>query len=88
MRLGQRGTRIEYVALIAGAFVVQLGRWLAGSASIWFWLPWLTLPLAIRLVRLVWTAEGRPLNRALVGTGQLHLIFGALLAVSLLLPHP
>ena len=88
VRLGQRRTRVEYVALIAGAFVVQLGRWLAGSASIWFWLPWLTLPLAIRLVRLVWTAEGRPLNRALVGTGQLHLIFGALLAVSLLLPHP
>jgi 1,4-dihydroxy-2-naphthoate polyprenyltransferase len=85
VRIGRRGTRLEYLLLVAGAFLVPLGRWLAGSASIWFWLPWLTLPLAVRLVRRVWSEEGRRLNRVLVGTGQLHLTFGALLAASLLL---
>jgi hypothetical protein len=29
--------------------------------------------------------QGRPLNRALAGTGRLHLLFGALLAAGLLL---
>jgi 1,4-dihydroxy-2-naphthoate octaprenyltransferase len=85
VRIGRRATRTQYVLCVAGAYIVPLGRWLAGAASAWSWLPWLTLPLAVRLVRIVSTQEGRPLNRALKGTGQLHLLFGALYALSLFL---
>jgi 1,4-dihydroxy-2-naphthoate octaprenyltransferase len=83
--IGQRATRIQYVLLVAGAYLTPLGSWLAGAASAWFWLPWLTLPLAIALVRIVVTQDGPALNRALRGTGRLHLVFGLLFAVSLLL---
>ena len=85
VRIGRHATRVQYVLFVTGAYCVPLGRWLAGAASAWWWLPWLTLPLAARLARAVWTQEGRPLNRALKGTGQLHLLFGALFALSLLL---
>jgi 1,4-dihydroxy-2-naphthoate octaprenyltransferase len=85
VRLGPQATRAQYVSLIAGAYIITLLRWLAGAASLWFWLPCLSLPLAFAMVRLVLREEGRPLNAALKGTAQLHLLFGSLFAVSLML---
>jgi 1,4-dihydroxy-2-naphthoate octaprenyltransferase len=53
--------------------------------SVLWWLPWLTLPLAIGLLRTVTTtADGPTLNRALKGTARLHLLFGLLFAAGLL----
>jgi 1,4-dihydroxy-2-naphthoate octaprenyltransferase len=82
--IGRRGARIEYVLLLAVAFAVPVARWLMG-ASLWAWLPWLTLPFAIQVTRVVLRQEGRPLNPALRDTARLHLSFGILLALSLLL---
>jgi 1,4-dihydroxy-2-naphthoate polyprenyltransferase len=82
--IGRRGARIEYVLLLAVAFAVPVARWLMG-ASLWAWLPWLTLPFAIQITRVVLRQEGRPLNPALRDTARLHLSFGILLALSLLL---
>ena len=49
-------------------------------------LPWLTLPLAARVVRLVRNhADGPSLNGALAETGMLQLAFCALLSAGLLL---
>ncbi len=83
--IGRRATRAQYLLLIAGAFLALPLLWLAGATSAWCWLPWLTLPLAVPLIRAVLAHEGPPLNRALAGTARLHLLFGALFAVSLLL---
>jgi 1,4-dihydroxy-2-naphthoate octaprenyltransferase len=58
---------------------------LLGLTSAWVLLPWLTLPLAVSLVRTVFQEQGRPLNRVLGGTGRLHMLFGILLAIGLLL---
>lgn len=83
--VGERATRIEFVALLAITYLVPLVRWLAFGASIWFWLPWLTVPVAIRLTRVVWKAEGRALNPALAGTARLTLLYGLALTASVLL---
>jgi 1,4-dihydroxy-2-naphthoate octaprenyltransferase len=85
VRFGARGTRIEYLLLVGGAYLVTLASWLVIGVPGGFWLPWLTLPLAIHLVRVVFTQEGRPLNAALAGTGRLHLAFGLLWAAGILL---
>lgn len=84
VRIGRRATRIEYALLLGTAYLVPLERGLAGSASAGAWLPWLTLPLAMRLTWRVIRAEGPPLNQALRATAQLHLLFGILFAASLL----
>jgi 1,4-dihydroxy-2-naphthoate octaprenyltransferase len=81
--LGRRGTRIEYASCVILAYLVPPGVWLLGLVGPWFWLPWLSLPLGIWLVRYVGTNTGRELNRALKRTGQLHLLFGVLFAASL-----
>jgi len=57
---------------------------LHGSASVWLWLPWLSLPFALTLVNPVMGREGRALNSALKATARLHLLFGLLFAASLL----
>jgi 1,4-dihydroxy-2-naphthoate octaprenyltransferase len=85
VRLGRRASRVQYALLVATAYAVPLLLWLAHVTSWLFWLPWLTAPLAYRLIRTVSThADGPTLNRALKGTGRLNLLFGLLFAASLL----
>src|SRR6266498_5623706 len=79
--LGRRATQIEYLLLLAGAYLLLPLGVLLGLVGWWSLLPVLTLPLAIALIRTVFTVQGRPLNRALAGTGRLHLIFGILFAI-------
>jgi 1,4-dihydroxy-2-naphthoate octaprenyltransferase len=83
--IGRRATRIEYLLLIVGAYLLPLLGPLLGLVSAWALLPWLTLPLAITLFRTVFAEQGRVLNRALAGTGRLHLLFGVLFAIGLLI---
>jgi 1,4-dihydroxy-2-naphthoate polyprenyltransferase len=83
VRLGRRGTRIEYAALVAIAYLVVVYLGLTQMVGAWWWLPLLSLPLAVWVVRLVSRSQGRPLNQALRRTGQLHLVFGLLFAAAL-----
>jgi 1,4-dihydroxy-2-naphthoate octaprenyltransferase len=84
--VGRTATRGWYCFLIAVAYLLLPAYILAGFFSIWALLAWLTLPLAVRLVRIVTNQQGRPLNRALAGTGQLHMLFGVLLTIGMLIP--
>jgi 1,4-dihydroxy-2-naphthoate octaprenyltransferase len=83
VRLGRQGTRLEYLGLVSAAYLVILGLGLVRMVGFWWWLPLLTLPLAVWLVRYVSRTEGRPLNLALKRTGQLHLAFGVLFAAAM-----
>ena len=60
--------------------------WVFGPLEPWLLLPWLTLPLAARVVRAVRTrTDGASLNQALAQTGMLQLVFCVLLSAGLLL---
>src|SRR5579875_2683080 len=66
VRLGRGATRLQYAACLAGAYLVPLLMWLGHQESWLFWLPWLSAPIAVRLVRTVSTREDGPaLNGAL-----------------------
>lgn len=84
--IGPRATRMEYLMLLAVAYAAPFLLWSAGSSSVWTLLPWLTLPLAVRLTRTLFlTTEGPPLNKALAGTANLDLAFSFLFAIGLVL---
>lgn len=83
--VGRLATRVEYLVMLVGAYLVPLGLWLSGRASPWMLLTLLSVPLAVRLVRAVWTQEGRPLSLAMKGTGQFLLAFGVLFSLGTLL---
>ena len=84
VRIGPRATKALYLGclLIAGAAPAAMRA--AGWLGPWFWLPWLTAPMAIVLIRGVLNAS-RPevFNRALRRTAELEFWFGALLAAAL-----
>ena len=85
VRFGVPATRIEYAVLLGVAFLTPPALWAAGSLSLWWWLPWLTTPLAALLTQAVWTERGPALNLRLAGTARLQLLWGCLFAVSLVL---
>ncbi len=89
VRLGQGRARALYRALVVAAFAtivlgVATGIVEAGyGLSQWALLALAAWPLAIGPVEAVGSAEGRALVPVLVGTAQLQLVFGALLALGL-----
>jgi 1,4-dihydroxy-2-naphthoate polyprenyltransferase len=84
--LGANQVRLQYAGFSLVAYLVPPLLWQLDGASPFVLLSWLTLPLSVRLVRIVMAGtSGRPLNRVLKATGQLHLLYGILLALGLLL---
>ncbi|WP_200907228.1 UbiA family prenyltransferase, partial [Ardenticatena maritima] len=83
--LGERGTRREYALLVGGAYAILPFLWRVGGLSPFVMLPWLTFPLALRLVRGVAQLQGTALNEMLAGTARLALVFSLLLAVGIAL---
>lgn len=84
VRLGQAAGRAEYVALVLLAYAVPAALWARGAA-VGILLPWVTLPWAFSLARLmVACREGPRFNMALRSTARLHAAFGALFALGLL----
>jgi len=86
VRLGRDRTRGVYAAMVYLAFLAALVPWLAGSLGVGLALSWLSLPLAVPLVRTIrQRTDGSSLNAALARTGVLQLVFSLLLAVGVLL---
>jgi len=86
VRLGEKGSRTEYLVLLVAAFLVPLGMWLSGMVSPWVNLVFLTLPMSYRLLRSIWRDRGKPLNLALAMSGRLTLFFSILFSIGLLIP--
>jgi len=86
VRLGRDRTRIMFAIVLGLAYLLTPVTWLFGPLTPWLFLPWLTLPLAARVIGIVRThTDGASLNGALAQTGLLQLIFCTLLAAGLLL---
>lgn len=84
VRLGVAGTQIEYILLLGIAYLLLPWLWWRHDYHALVLLPWLTLPLALRLIQAVRHQRGRALNATLAGTAQLSLLFSLLLALGLL----
>lgn len=82
--LGRRGARLEYLALLAVAYAIPLVLWLALGYRPGVLLAWLTLPLAYRQTRAVFTILGPALNKTLAGTAQLAVAYAAALALGMI----
>jgi 1,4-dihydroxy-2-naphthoate octaprenyltransferase len=86
VRLGRTRTRSLFAAMVYLAYLLAPVTWLFGPLTAWVMLPWLTLPIAARIVRLVRNhVDGQSLNQALAQTGMLQLAFCTLLSAGLLL---
>jgi 1,4-dihydroxy-2-naphthoate octaprenyltransferase len=86
VRLGRERTRMLFAVVVYLAFVLAPVTWIFGPTSAWVLLPWLTVPLAARVIGVIRThTDGPTLNAALARTGMLQLAFCTLLSAGLLL---
>ncbi len=85
VRLGAARTRLEYAALLGIAYLALPVGWVLGALPGWWWLAWLSLPVALPLVRRVTTTTGPSLNPLLGETARLLLFFALLLAGGIVL---
>ena len=86
VRLGRERTRLLYASMVYLAFLAAPVTWAFGPLKPWVMLPWLTIPVAAPIVRVVRNrTDGASLNGALAQTGMLQLAFCTLLAAGLLL---
>ncbi len=83
---GLDASRLEYAVLLLAP--LPLSAWLLYETGGWWWLPWLALPLAVRLLESFFRLQPGPgLNEVLADTARYGLVVGLLLAVALLGPH-
>jgi 1,4-dihydroxy-2-naphthoate octaprenyltransferase len=86
VRMGRTRTRTMFAVIVYLAYLLTPVTWIFGPLTAWVLLPWLTIALAARTVRVVRTrVDGASLNGALAQTGMLQLAFCALLSAGLLL---
>ena len=86
VRLGRDRARLMYATMIYASYPLALVTWVFGPLKPWLLLCWLSLPLALPVIKLVRTrTDGPSLNRALAATGRLQLVFCVLLSVGLIL---
>lgn len=84
--IGIRGSTIEYVFLLGGAYIIPIILWLSDRMSAWVLLPLISVPMAVWLMRLIWkNPDGPILNQALAKTAKLALVYSLLLAIGLIL---
>ena len=83
--LGERGAKIEIVALLIAPFLLGL-YWVETPLSWAAVLPLVLLPFAVRVAREIWAIKpSGELNRYLGRCAFVHLGFGALLTIGFLL---
>jgi 1,4-dihydroxy-2-naphthoate octaprenyltransferase len=84
VRIGRRGARLEWAALVAAAYLTTIVAMIAMKQSAWVLLPWLSAPGALALWRVIRSTEdGSALNEALAGTARLGFLFSLLFAVGI-----
>ena len=84
VRLGAEKSRYLYLVTLLFAWLSLPLIILLGRASCWVLLPWLLLPLAIKLIATVFQhSDGLHLNNALADTAKLGVQFGLLLSAGI-----
>ena len=83
--LGRGFTRAQYVAMLTIAYLVPVLAVVVGGEHPTWLTPLLTLPLAVVLVRRVYTLKGRALNGLLAQTAAFQLVTGLLFVVGIVL---
>jgi len=85
--LGYRGSRVEFLGLLAVAYLVPVVLVAGFGYPVWVLLALGSLPLALSVARAVLTrTDGEALNPALERTGQLLAVYSVLFSVGVVAP--
>jgi 1,4-dihydroxy-2-naphthoate octaprenyltransferase len=83
--LGRDFSRYEYVFFILVSFFVPFLLHFKYDFNIWIFLPYITLPLAITLVKMIYALTGTQLNKTLELSAKFSALYGLLLSIGIIL---
>ena len=82
---GERFTRLQYVLFMIISYGILFVVYFTHKDSIAVFLPILSLPISIKLIKMIYTLEGQALNNTLALTAKLSAIYGLLFAAGILI---
>jgi 1,4-dihydroxy-2-naphthoate polyprenyltransferase len=85
VKFGKAFTRYQYISLLMISFIIPLLLCFEFDFKYWILLPCLTIPVALRLMRMMYTCTGKELNKTLELTAKLSAIFGILFSIGIVL---
>ncbi len=85
VKFGKSFTRMEYIALLLLAFFAPVYLVYHSHFSIWLLLPCLLLPLALRMISMLFKFRNQALNSLLELTAKFAALFGLLFSIGLVI---
>jgi len=85
VKFGGTFTRLQYLVFMVISYAILFLVYFTYKQSMFIFLPLLSLPLAIKLVKMIYTLNGKDLNKTLELTAKLSAIYGILFAIGILL---
>lgn len=83
--LGRTFTRYQYLFLLLLSFAVPFVLYIQLQYGLWIFLPYLSIPLAIFLIKMLYTYEGKQLNKTLELTAKFSALYGLLFSIGMIL---
>ena len=83
--LGRNFARYQFIILTISSFLIPAALFFIYNFHFWIFLPYLTIPIAFKLVTMLYTLEGFQLNKTLELTAKFSALFGLLFAAGLTL---
>lgn len=82
---GERFGRLQYVTFMILSYAILFVVYFTFKNSLLIFLPLLSLPLAVKLIKMIYTLRGSELNKTLELTSKLSALYGLLFAAGILL---
>ncbi|MCX7875032.1 MAG: 1,4-dihydroxy-2-naphthoate polyprenyltransferase [Melioribacteraceae bacterium] len=81
---GETFSRFQYLIFMIASYSILFIVYFTFRKSIWVFLPILSLPISIKLIKMIYTFKGKELNKTLELTAKLSAIYGLLFAIGIL----
>lgn len=85
VKMGRRFTQYQYFIFMILSYLILFVVYFTFNQRLYVFLPLLTLPLAIRLIKMIFSYKGEELNKTLELTAKLSAFYGFLFAIGILL---
>jgi 1,4-dihydroxy-2-naphthoate polyprenyltransferase len=83
--IGRKFTRIQYITLLFISLLTPFILFYVYNFGYWIFLPYITLPLVVKLVSMMFKLEGKQLNSTLELTAKFSAVYGILFSAGLIL---
>lgn len=85
VKLGKTFTQYQFVFLIVVSFLTPLALFIFFDFRFWIFLPYLTLPVVYKIIKMLFTYDGVQLNNTLELTAKLSAVYGILFSAGIIL---